>query len=238
MLLFTIAFNNSKVIKLQHSKLFQYLKEPFVYFVIDNSSLKSISNEINKYCVKHEIAYLKLPPNPFLNKPSKSHGAAINYAYNNIVIKINPVHFGFLDHDIFPFRETVVSPLVKYGFYGLVQERREKWYLWPGFSFYKFQDIKKYKLDFMPCTGLDTGGANYDKIYKFFKKDNISEIDHIYYDLENKKKIDHYPNTNNVVELIGDWLHLMKASNWDNKKGDKDSIILEFLKDSDAMSSF
>lgn len=233
LIIITIAFNNIEIIKLQHSYLKQNLKEKFDYIIVDNSNLENISFQIFEYCMENNISYIKLPLNPFSGNPSKSHGIALNWAYEHIIKIFKPVFFGFIDHDILPFKETSITPFIKDGIFGLIQERNEKWYLWPGFCFYEYNFISKIKLNFMPTIGLDTGGSNYYSLYKNINKNNIYKIKQIYFDLEKKETVDKFNNIGEIVEIIGNWVHIMRTSNWNNQNYNKNynlNKILDIIK--------
>lgn len=230
LLLITIAFNNSKILKVQHKYLKKNLQEEFIHMIADNSTLPNISREIETYCENGKIPYVKLPSNPYQN-PSKSHGIALEWAYQHIVRKYQPTHFGFIDHDIFPYKETSITSHIQQGIFGLIQYRNEKWYLWPGFCFYDFKMLKKIKVNFMPTQGLDTGGANYYTLYNKINKDTLSKIPQTYIDISKRKMV---PNVNNentatTIECIGDWIHIMRVSNWNNQKNNKISSIEEMI---------
>lgn len=229
LLLITIAFNNNEVIELQNLYIRKNLQEKYNYIVLDNSNIDKISKKILEYCNNNDIPYIKLPPNPFLDEPSKSHGIALNWAYYNIIKKFKPKFFGFIDHDILPIKETYITSNIKNGIWGLIQERKEKWYIWPGFSFYKYANIDKHSLNFMPSDGLDTGGSNYSIIYKNIKKNSINKINRIYFNTNKNEKIDIFDNSDDTIEIIGDWIHLMRISNWNNNSNDKISKIKEII---------
>ncbi len=226
LLLTTIAFNNLDILKIQYQQLKKNLKDEFVYMIADNSNILSVSEEIKNYCINEKIPYVKLPPNPYTN-PSKSHGIALNWVYENVVKKYNPKYFGFLDHDIFPYKETSIISQINENLFGLIQERENKWYLWAGFCFYDFKNLKNVPLNFLPSKGLDTGGSNYYSLYKNINKNNLSNIAQIYIDTSTENKV---PTINNIntattIECIGDWIHLMRVSNWNEEKNNKTDSI-------------
>jgi hypothetical protein len=68
----------------------------------------------------------------------------------------------------------------------------------------------------MPYKGLDTGGLNYNILYKNIDKNIIPEIKRSYFNIETEEKMNQFDNSNNTVEIIGDWLHIMRTSNWDS----------------------
>jgi hypothetical protein len=211
----TIAFNKSTVIEAQWKQLSENISESFTYIVADNSNDATVSAEIQNYCAQNYISYVKIPNNPFEKNPSRSHGIALNWAYEHIVKKYRPTYFGFIDHDILPFRKTAVTDKVQNGIFGLAQKRNEKWYLWPGFSFFKTCEVIEKPLDFLPCDGLDTGGSNYDVLYKNIDQATLSQLPQYYFDIEKRVKLPAFDHANqNIVETIGDWVHLMRTSNW------------------------
>ncbi|MCX6754456.1 MAG: hypothetical protein NTU81_01340 [Candidatus Nomurabacteria bacterium] len=230
LLIITIAFNNIEILKTQYIYIKNNLQDDFIYMIADNSSVQNISNEIKKYCKDNKIPYVKLPPNPY-NNPSKSHGMALNWTYKNIVKTYEPVLFGFIDHDIFPYQKTSIISSINSGIFGLIQVRNEKWYLWPGFCFYKYIGLKTIKINFMPKKGLDTGGANYYTLYKNINKDLLIKIPQIYIDINTNTEVKGINDTNtaNTVECIGDWLHLMRVSNWNNKNNNKIHSVEEII---------
>jgi hypothetical protein len=228
-ILITIAFNNFEIIELQHKKITENLKEDFVHIIVDNSNIENISDEILEYCKINNIPYVKLPSNTFTRSPSKSHGKALNWSYRNIIEKYKPTYFGFIDHDIVPLKETFITKYIKDTAWGLIQEREKEWYLWAGFCFYKLGELKKYKLNFMPYHGLDTGGYNYHLLYKNINKDNILQIKQIYFDIDKNEKIDQFDNSKNIVEILGDWVHIMRISNWNNQDTTKNNKLNEII---------
>lgn len=230
LLLTTIAFNNLDILKVQYQQLKNNIKDKFFYTIADNSNIPSISEKIKNYCIDQKIMYVKLPSNPYKN-PSKSHGIALNWVYKNIIKKYEPNFFGFLDHDIFPYKETSIISNLNKNIFGLIQERNEKWYLWAGFCFYNFKNIKNITMNFMPSKGLDTGGANYYKLYKNIDKNNLNKISQTYIDISTESKVlkINSSNTGTTVETIGDWIHLMRVSNWNKQENNKTNSIEKII---------
>lgn len=230
-IIITIAFNNIEVIKIQHQYIKNNFKESCQYIVADNSSLSNISKEIREYCISNNIPYIKLPINPFQNNPSRSHGFAINWSYYNVIKKCKPKFFGFIDHDIIPFKETTITENID-KVWGLTQKRASKWYLWPGFCFYNYDFVKNLRLNFMPTLGLDTGGSNYNILYKKIDINNLNKIKQIYINLKDTNIIKEYNHSNNTVEIIGDWVHIMRVSNWNNNENKKYKLdeIIDIIK--------
>lgn len=212
-LLLTIAFNDAETIKLQYEQTKKYVTETFVYVVVDNSNDEQESEKIKNFCKKNTISYYRLPQMWNAISPSFSHGLALQYAYQHIVLKYKPSIVGFLDHDIFPIKQTSVQELVRGNpFFGLLQPRHGGvWYLWPGFLFFNLEILGSPKLDFTPRRGLDTGGGNYEALFKKYDVHSLPRCPHMYKTIgvnEKKKRI----------EFIGGWLHVMGLSGWANVK--------------------
>jgi len=232
LIVISIAFNNFEIIKQQYYYLKKYLNEKFCYIVADNSNLIDKSNLIYEYCILNNIHYVKIPLNPFQRDPSYSHGQAINWSYKNIIKRTQPTFFGFIDHDILPFRDTKITPYINGdGLFGPIRENKEGcWYLWAGFCFYEYEKVRKKKLNFLPhhkfnifevANYLDTGGSNYYKIYKNINKNNLLKIERIYFDFKTCKIINNQDNINTTIEIMGNWIHLMRTSGWDKKNNSK-----------------
>lgn len=209
--IFTIAFNNIETIKLQAKYFSQNIKDNYQYIIGDNSTRIDISNEIEAYCQNSKIGYVRILHNPYNGvDASKSHGLAVNWMYKHIISPSNAEYFGVVDHDIFPTKRTsVIAHLKQVGVFGHVQVRGERWYLWPGFSFFNRNILGKKRYNFLPISGLDTGGGNWDPIYRYIDKSKLDKPKHYYIKYRDGDVVQ-----NTSMEKIGDWLHLMNASGW------------------------
>lgn len=243
-----IVFNNPEVIKQQIRLLKKYLKDDFDYYVFDNSNNELASLKIKEICNKQNILYLKLPPNPdYKGIVGRSHGYALNWSYYNY-FKEKYRYFGLLDHDVFPIRITSVLEKLKIdGLWGLKHIRDSRWYIWPGFCFFDMEYINNAKLDFLPWSDLDTGGANWKTVYllkppisdlpfscakindllanQYLNWPNIM-IPKSEYRLLNAKLLE----TDDLVEFFGDWIHFFNASNWRGLEHPKTYKIEQVLK--------
>lgn len=208
----TVAFCNAKVIEWQIKLLRKNIEHEFQHLVLDNSP-GSEENDISKTCRQEDVAYVRLPRNPFSN--SASHGASLNWCCRNILSGMRNQYVGFLDHDCFPIMPVNISGvfLREQEMYGLRQERGDKWYLWPGFSFFRTDAVDISKLNFMPTGWGDTGAGNYEYLY------SRTDPDKIVFPTQKYKKILDDPETGYTqeanVECFDDkWIHLMNGSNW------------------------
>ncbi len=229
-LVVTIAYNNLETIKIQHSLITTNLVDDFNYLIADNSNDKNISEKIELFCTENTISYVKIPRNPLSNiRASGSHGIALNWSFVNIVEKYKPKFWGFLDHDIFPIKKTEILKHIKIGLWGAIRSRGTHWwYLWPGFCFFEREKTKQYKFDFSPyhagvdgLTFLDTGGSNYNSIYKKIDRKSIDEAETKLIDIRTKKEFKKGDDSSQVFEIIDkSWLHLRQIA-WRKESSNK-----------------
>ncbi len=244
MLLVTVAFNCVWTIEAQIDALKKNLQDPFTHIIIDNSSDSARRSEIEQVARTKGVGYISLPKTPSHISPSMSHGLALNYACNWTSKHLAKyVVIGFLDHDIYPFKSTNLFPIMKkQPFYGLLQNREEKWYLWPGFMFFNRDFSNSKQINFLPQNGLDTGGRNWESIYRHIEKSSIEFPQQFYVSLSDYKKlrnINAFPKIpiskknqlvkkDQLIEIIDSWVHVFNASNW-RKANDKEKEVKEFL---------
>jgi hypothetical protein len=225
--LISIAYNKDSLIKLQSKLLKKFVTDEITYHVVDNSTNQNTSNLLADFCRKNYINYYKLTTNPS-NRPSRSHGHALNWALHHIAAKSNNFYYGFLDHDIFPIKKTsIISKLKNQGFYGHQQKRGELVYLWPGFCFFDKKKVNPKDLNFLPkpFLGLDTGG----RFYKNIKEVSTKEIKwpkHSYIKVNNLYESVH----DSCVEKLDDWIHLINGSGWKKTDKKKHNLALNYIR--------
>jgi hypothetical protein len=122
-------------------------------------------------------AYLRAPENPWSGRAaSRSHGIALNWAWDNLIRPGEPDAFGFLDHDIFPTAtDDPFAPLSRQDVYGIVRTAGPRWFLWAGFCTFRFAAVKDKRLDFGQdwFVGLDTGGGNWKSLYSHIDRTTL-----------------------------------------------------------------
>jgi glycosyltransferase involved in cell wall biosynthesis len=205
----TVAFNDSEFIALQHRALKKFIQDPYEYFVVDNSNNDDSSREIKAYCARNAIHYVRLPRN--VGWGGISHGFALNWAYRNIVQKLKPVHFGFVDHDLFPIRQVSINKYLAQGdAWGISTRRRPSFrpwefrlYLWVGLAFYRFRKFGKQAPNFLPAFGLDTGGRI------ALKAKDLASVSDVY-DFFNPRKREGAPNIK--INQYGDFVHFHESA--------------------------
>lgn len=222
-----ITFNNPALLKLQSSLIQKYIKGSYNFTIADNSTDLKYRKELALICKNENIGYISLPINPYKNG-SQSHAAAINWVVRNYLTFKKPSYFGFIDHDIFPIESFEPSfHLNKQSVYGLLQQREPYWYLWAGFSFFKYGTFDIKQMDFMPGTlsgiNLDTGGMNWKLIYSNLKRENLVFPLQTYKNLREGEIFQ-----SDKMEIIGSWLHSFNGSYW-MKVEKKEHLLEEYL---------
>jgi len=239
--LVTIAFNNDFLIEEQIRLVKKHITDPdYIHIVADNSSDKKKREAIKAICTKASIPYVGLPFNWFSKihkRPSYSHGLAMTWVYDNLIKKIKPGIFGFIDHDIFPIKPYSLLQKMDYqDFYGRLidvtpdNHPKKLWFLWGGFCFFKFDSVKFLNINFMPCkvdnVYLDSAGSIYSSLYSKYDTERFRF---------SAPTLEEYFREGNVYHsdllhfVDNDWLHTINGSNWKKVK-DKDDFLREFLK--------
>ncbi len=235
--LVSVGFNNPEVIERQIKLLKKNLKDKYVLLIADNSNDPGKRKKIKEICQKYNTGYISLPENPFSKKPSLgnlSHGSALNWVYRNYIQKRPGRYFGFLDHDVFPYRKTkLLKYFRKLPVFGIKQSRTSTWYLWAGFCFFDKHFIANKPLNFLSVKYgnelLDTGGGNWKPLYSRVDPNKLPLFKHRYLNLTGGNIAQH-----DMVEFFGDWIHLFNASNWYtmdySKKIKRDLLIANLIK--------
>jgi hypothetical protein len=177
--LITIAFNDPDLIDWQLRLCFKFLP-PRLHLIADNSNDAGAASNISKIAAAHGAFYLKLPDNPWTSKGngSRSHGAAMNFIWQHVVRPGAPRAFGFLDHDLFPTApDDPFALLNQHDWYGDFRFANVRWFLWAGYCFFRFDAVRGQPLDFGLdwFAGLDTGGANFEVLYKNFDRSRLPQ---------------------------------------------------------------
>ena len=172
----TVAFSDPQAIEWQAALLAKYVPHA-LHLILDNSPDEGPSAAICDIADRRGLLYLRLPANPW-QSPSRSHGLALNWVWRNIILPGEPEAFGFLDDDLFPTApDDPFAHLDDQNFYGLVRTAGPRWFLWAGFCFYRFDAVRMVPLDFGQdwFVGLDTGGGNWNSLYKYVARESIAE---------------------------------------------------------------
>lgn len=166
----TIAYNVPEAVALLADSMARFAPgTPLL--VCDNSTEPEARRALAAIAADKGLYYLALPPAPFVRvRTARSHAAAANWVFHNVLRKVKPRVFAMLDHDLVLLKPTDLAALVaRQPVYGLQRwsSRVKAWYLWPGFSIYDGSLVAK-PLDFGPdrLLGTDTGGRNWHVLFR------------------------------------------------------------------------
>ena len=218
-ILVVIAFEQPQVLEWLFQLSKKNLKD-FHLMVFDNSRDVSQKILIEEICRKNSIPYLQLPDS-FVRHPNRSHGLAMTWVFHRIIKKIQPLIFGYLDHDMYPIKPINQLDFFpkEQNFYGLINEAENYWNLWAGYCFYRFSSVSSKPLNFLYdfSRGVDTGGRNWPYLYRQVNKSSIKFAN---YSKQVLSLGNDYPNM--LIHLIDkSWIHIGGVSYNDHysKKG-------------------
>jgi len=222
-----VCFNNPQLVRYQATLLRKHLTDGHAYTVFDNSPPGRGREEITAVCRGEGVSYVELPATPFAGIPSRHHGAALNWICRRHFALRRLPYVGFIDHDLFPCRATsVIDRIGADGLLGRIEGRGQHWYLWPGFCFFSSAKVDVARLDFLPISGLDTGGGNWPRLYRHLDR---ARLPHVENRLANVRPGD--DKQADMVEWIGeDWLHTINASAWRASNG-KMALVERLLRE-------
>ena len=240
-LLVVVAFNNAELIQIQIRLFRKFIKENYVLLIADNSSDDKNSDLIYAKCIHEKVDDIKVPRQKMF-KNSTSHAIALNWVYKKIIYNCKFDTVGFLDHDIFPIKDTFIAEKIKnklaFGVLNYAMDINTKdiwsirgtqdWYLWPGYAFFNVSCLKKLNVDFRPILlknkHFDTGGRNWFNIYSKFPVDKFCFVSFISIKIGEGNS-----RQNNYVDVVDEtWVHLINGSNWYNESEEQVSIKNKF----------
>ena len=222
----SVAFNKPLLITRQIELVREKVLDAHRLIVVDNSSSPDLAKQVRNACGREKVEYIRSPAN--FGRLSFSHGGCLNWAWTNVINPSQSQYFGFLDHDIFPFRKTTLIDKINRGggMYGLVQSRPPIWYLWPGFCFFDKAIVEGLRgeqpLNFMPKADVfDTGGYNWEPLYSKAKMDDVKCSFGGYVKLADGNEM-------TSEKIGGDWLHMLNGSEWKPSPG-KMELFFKYL---------
>lgn len=232
--LITIAFNDPQTIAWQARLVRRYVADT-LYVVADNSPGDDAAGEIARVAAAAGAPYMRLPRNLW-SGASRSHGLALNWVWQNLVLPGQPQAFGFIDDDIYPTApDDPFATLAGQDFYGVVRlgmprsadERVSRWFLWAGFCMYRFAAVRDVALDFSQdwFLGLDTGGGNWEVLYRHVDRSRLREQSSVFVPYREGMPIEDAP-----LQWCGAWLHAVGLMGRPAFAADKARAIAEILR--------
>ncbi len=243
--LVTVSFNNPIIIEYQIKLFKKFLKGTFCHIICDNSNMEERAKQIKDVCVKHNITYIHCEPRKIPHGYADSHGIALNWIYKEVIQK-RKNNFALLDHDMFPIKEfNIESYLEDTELAGRVDEISGIWYLWPGFSFFKYDLLKDKKINFrryrkwylFKVPRVDTGSANWYPLYSKYDMQKVNRVRFAGWNIvDNKPTTIEEAQGSFIQEKLVDysvdktWVHTICGAEWRDVKG-KNQIIYKILDD-------
>lgn len=185
-LVITTVYNSAWITKWQ-LKLGELAFSGIDRLIADNSSDPAAARKIEALCREASIPYLRLPFNRFsLGRPkdaSLSHSCALNWVWRNVVVRIRPRPplVAFIDQDLVPLRPVDFSAkIADQPFFGVKRDGVwDGWTIWPGCAVFSGSLIDRYEFDFWvdEQAGLDTGGANWQRVFRHFDSRPLRHAD-------------------------------------------------------------
>lgn len=166
-LLVSIAFRQPWALDWQLGMAARHVPDASL-LVCDNSADAQASAAIREVCERHGVPCVLLPAYR-TRHVNRSHGMAMSWIYHRLLRAIDPVSFGYIDHDLIPVLPTQPWQGLRdqpvYGMRNAGQGRY--WNLWAGYCHYRSAHVAGMPLNFLYdfSRGLDTGGRNWDTVY-------------------------------------------------------------------------
>lgn len=236
--LVSVAFNDSQSIAWQAQLIRRYVDD-VVYIVADNTGDDAKAAAIAAVCAAHGVPYLRLPDNPW-TEPSRSHGLALNWVWRNLIRAGTPEVFGFLDDDMYPTAPNdPFAALAVQDWFGVVRPEGlptgrstpglgvPRWFLWAGFSMFRFASVRDKPLDFSQdwFLRLDTGGANWDVLYRHVPRKSLREQDTVFVPFREGLTMADAP-----LQWCGTWLHEIGVMGRAEFTEEKRRVVAEILR--------
>lgn len=204
-LLVSIAFRQPWALDWQLGMAARHVPDASL-LVCDNSADAAASEAIRAVCERHGVPCVVLPPYR-TRHVNRSHGMAMSWIYHRLVRAVEPVSFGFIDHDLIPVLPVQPwSGLRDQPVYGMRNAGLGRyWNLWAGYCHYRSAELAGRPLNFLYdfSRGLDTGGRNWETVYGALDGDRLRFAPQDWLDGTT-------PDGTSVrLELVdGSWLHI------------------------------
>lgn len=235
------TFNRPDLLSIQIKLLRKFFIGDYEIIVLHDSRNTDYVDEFEEICNTSKVQFYH--HNSILGKkPSVYHGEALQWFYDEIILKKYADDIILiLDHDMFLIETfDLLQDLDNYDIIGLLQKRGDVNYIWPGIISFKNNIIKNIKFNFLPGVysgqELDSGGGTYklllDENIKFL--DSGSEYPDEYQDINLKDEgvIGKYGYE---LHYRGKFLHFRNACNWHNnyiiEDENKTEVLKKILKD-------
>jgi len=240
--IFTSVVNRPDFVEIQDKLFRKYIKDEYIFNVVDDSPTVELSEQFKNICEKNNIVYYRKEQDSIKNNESvlKSNvHASITYkwTFDNILLKkhSNSIIL-FLDSDMFLFDDfSITEHIGDFIMSGLPQTKGKVKYMWNGLMFFNMPRIVEIDTDIDFSDGIvegeltDTNGH----LYYYFKRNGIDfkETDVIYPTHFNNIEIQNDEITRGInfeLHLDGKFFHYRAGTNWhtpSNWKSKEDPLV-------------
>ena len=220
---FTFVFNRPDILQYQIDCFKNYLKDDYEFNVVYDTRDSEFLEQFQDICNCNGVTLHHHISQPG-NTPSFYNSDAIQWTYNNVIIKDEKDCFVvILDHDNFLIESFSINDFMKKcDLAGCVQTRGSVEYVWQGLIFFRKSSIAQENFDFYPqeVEGqlLDSCGGT----YKLIRNPNIRFIPTSVEYPDNYGSIDLKDSSSSnggyemELHLDGKFLHFRNACNWHN----------------------
>jgi hypothetical protein len=220
---FTFVFNRPDILQYQIDCFKNYLKDDYEFNVVYDTRDSEFLEQFQDICNRNGVTLHHHISQPG-NTPSFYNSDAIQWTYNNVIIKDEKDCFVvILDHDNFLIESFSINDFMKKcDLAGCVQTRGSVEYVWQGLIFFRKSSIAQENFDFYPqeVEGqlLDSCGGT----YKLIRNPNIRFIPTSVEYPDNYESIDLKDSSSSnggyemELHLDGKFLHFRNACNWHN----------------------
>jgi hypothetical protein len=220
---FTFVFNRPDILQYQIDCFKNYLKDDYEFNVVYDTRDSEFLEQFQDICNRNGVTLHHHISQPG-NTPSFYNSDAIQWTYNNVIIKDEKDCFVvILDHDNFLIESFSINDFMKKcDLAGCVQTRGSVEYVWQGLIFFRKSSIAQENFDFYPqeVEGqlLDSCGGT----YKLIRNPKIRFIPTSVEYPDNYGSIDLKDSSSSnggyemEIHLDGKFLHFRNACNWHN----------------------
>lgn len=227
-----VAFNDYDLIEVQLDLLTISSQHKFLCLVADNSSDYSASPFIKKVAEDRGAAYVRLPRNLYSNsrgaaKPGRgslSHSVALDWVWKRVLRIANPKYVALLDHDVFPTNSFDVRDILANRVAaGAPRFGSGRWTLWPGLSFFRYPELRRYRITFLPSGDLDSGAGLWQSFLSKIPQDRVRLMERRLLEIDEGA----HPAKREIEIIDKTWLHLGDGSGWFDGVSKVDELILK-----------
>lgn len=220
---FTFVFNRPDILQYQIDCFKNYLKDDYEFNVVYDTRDSEFLEQFQDICDRNGVTLHHHISQPG-NTPSFYNSDAIQWTYNNVIIKDEKDCFVvILDHDNFLIESFSINDFMKKcDLAGCVQTRGSVEYVWQRLIFFRKSSIAQENFDFYPqeVEGqlLDSCGGT----YKLIRNPKIRFIPTSVEYPDNYGSIDLKDSSSSnggyemELHLDGKFLHFRNACNWHN----------------------